>query len=316
VSADAPDAAESRESGPLGVVLLFVCVAIWGINTVAFKIATKPSVGVGFDAIFLTGIRFLIAAPCLALLALWRQPGALRLTKPEIRVYALFGLFSVGFGEVLQTLAVRYTSVANLTLLSHGTISLCTALWASALYGQRLGKFGLAGALLALIGVALVATHAPGGLRFGGETWRGDALALTRSVVHGGYLLMLGRWLRHHSALQATVYNCAFGALWCLPYVLYRAPGFVWTAVAPQVWWALAWTVVPTTLFGFVAWNWAMGRVGPVAATNVFYLLPLAASIAAWKLIGEPITIWHALGGAVIIAGIAVLRRGALLESK
>ena len=99
-----------------------------------------------------------------------------------------------------------------------------------------------------------------------------------------------------------------FGALWCLPYVLWRGASFPWGRVAPQVWLALAWSIFPTTLFGFVAWNWATAQVGAVAAVNAMYLLPPAAALAAWALLGEPVTLWHALGGALIVAGIVVLR--------
>ncbi len=293
-------------------LLLLSCIAIWGVNAVALKAASRPAVGVGFDALFLSGLRFVICAPVFALL-LWKtRPELLKLSRREVGLYTIFGFFSVFVGEALSALAVRYTSVANLTLLSNGTLPLCTALWAWLLFKQSPGRLALPGALLALIGVALIALHAPGGLKLGGETWRGDALALLRSAIHGGYLLFLGRWLREHAPLQVTLYNVGFGAFWALPYVLWRGAQFPWSQVSPLVWGALAWTIVPTTLFGFVAWNSAVSKIGPVAATNAMYLLPPAAALAAYLLLGEPITSWHALGGALILGGIVLLRWEAL----
>ena len=292
----------------LGTMLSLLCIAIWGVNAVALKVAARPPSGPPLDAVFLSGLRFLACGPVFLLALAVTDREKLRLTRREAGVYALFGLVSVLVGEALMALAVRYTSVANLTLLSHGTISLCTALWAWALFGQPLSRRALGGAGVALFGVALIALHAPGGLRLGGETWRGDALALLRSALHGGYLLIMGRWLRGRSVLQVTGWSVSFGALWCLPYVIWKGATFPWHAVAPQVWLALAWSIIPTTLFGFLAWNWSTAQVGPLAAVNVMYLLPPAAAFAAWGLRGEPVTLWHAVGGLLIVAGIVLVR--------
>lgn len=296
----------------LGTTLSLLCIAIWGVNAVALKVAARPPSGPAFDAVFLSGLRFLVCGPLFLLALAATDRARFWPTRKELGAYALFGLVSVLVGEALMALSVRYTSVANLTLLSHGTISLCTALWAWALFGQALSRRALVGAGVALSGVVLIALHAPGGLRFGGETWRGDALALLRSALHGGYLLVMGRWLQGRSALQVTGWSVSFGALWCLPYLVWRGAAFPWNQVATPVWLAFAWSIVPTTLFGFLAWNWSTAQVGAVAAVNAMYLLPPAAALAAWGLRGEPVTLWHALGGALIALGIVVVRSEAL----
>jgi drug/metabolite transporter (DMT)-like permease len=295
--------------GEVGIALLLSCVAIWGVNAVALKVCMKPAVGQGMDPLFLTGLRFAIVAPCLAGLVAWRMPEALRLQPGDWLRYAVFGFVAIVLAETLQPLALRYTSVANLTLLSHGTLSLFTALWALVLLRQWIAPLGWIGAAIAICGVAIVAASGSGGgLHFDTGTLRGDAIATFRSLEHSCYLLVLSQWLRKRSAVQVTVYNCVFGALWLLPYVVWRSMSFPWARVEPVTWGAFAWTVLPTTLYGFLAWNWAMGRVGAVAATNMFYLLPVAAVIAAWALLGEPLRLGQILGGLVIIIGVILLR--------
>jgi drug/metabolite transporter (DMT)-like permease len=309
-----PAAQNEAEPVPLsGLLLLASCVAIWGVNAVAFKYCTKPPHGQGLDPVFLTGLRFLIVAPCLALMVAVRNPQALRLEKGDVPRYLVFGFVAIVLGETLQPLALRYTSVANLTFLSHGTISLFTALWALVLFRQPIARTGWLGAAIALIGVGIVASHGagiggPGGIHFDADTYRGDAIAVFRSVEHSCYMIFLARWLQRRSVLQVTVYNCAFGALWLAPYVIYRGWNFAWASVTPLVWCAFAWTIVPTTLYGFLAWNWGLRRVGAVAATNMFYLLPVTAALAAWLILGEPVTAGQLLGGLVIVCGIVLLR--------
>jgi drug/metabolite transporter (DMT)-like permease len=202
-----------------------------------------------------------------------------------------------------------------MTLVGPGTISLFTAFWAVALGEQKLSRLGWTGAFVALFGVGVVASAGGHGFSLDRHSLIGDGLALFRSVVQGGYMLLLARALRQRSVLTVTVYNCVWGALWLLPYVLWRAPRLDWQGVPPLAWWALLWTVVPTTLYGFLAWNWGMRQVGAVAATNFIYLNPVFAALAAWLLLGEPLGWGQVLGGAVIVLGIVLLRWDSLLSA-
>jgi hypothetical protein len=61
-----------------------------------------------------------------------------------------------------------------------------------------------------------------------------------------------------------------------------NAPSIVWAKVPVDVWLALAWTVLPTTVYGFLAWNWSMRRTGAVAANELMYLIPVFGALAAW----------------------------------
>jgi drug/metabolite transporter (DMT)-like permease len=247
------------------------------------------------------------------LVALWRRPSALKLEKGDWLRYVLNGFVAIVLAETLQPLALRYTSVANLTLLSHGTISLFTAFWALLFFKQRITRSGWVGAAIAFVGVGLVAASGKAGsLRFGSDTLTGDGIAVFRSLEHSLYLLFLARWITKKSPLQVTVYNCVFGAVLLLPYVLWRSPQVDWRNIAPLTWGAFAWTVLPTTLYGFLAWNWGVSKVGAVAASNLFYLMPVSAALSAWALLGEPITPGQALGGLVIIIGVILLRWEAL----
>lgn len=295
-----------------GQLLLLACVAIWGVNAVAFKIALRPEVfghpGPGLDAAMLNALRFLAVAPFMVGLVAWRRSAALKIDRRDALRYAVYGFVAIAFGETAMTQALQYTSVANMALLGPGTISLFTAMWAVALGEQSLSRLGWLGAGVAFLGVGVVAGSGPHGFAFDTTSLIGDALAMGRSAIHGCYLIFLTRTLRQRSALPATVYNVVFGAAWFLPYVAWRAPSVPWAALPSAVWWALAWTIFPTTLFGYAAWNWTMRRVGAVSASNAMFLLPLSSAAAAWAILGEPLRLGQVLGGAVIVAGIVLLR--------
>ena len=303
-----------------GWALLLACVVIWGANAVAFKVALRPAVvgqpGPGLDAAMLNGIRFLLVAPLMAAVVAIAKPSAIALPVRDIPRFLLFGFVAIAFGETLLTQALQYTAVANMALLGPGTMSLWAALWAAIFGEQALTKLGWVGALVAFTGVALVAGSAAGGFRFDGTSWIGDLMALSRAAIHACYLLFLTRTMRERSALTATLWNIVFGALWLLPYVLWNARFVPWNAIPAAVWWALAWTVLPTTVFGYAAWNWTMRRVGAVAASKVMFLIPVASAACAWIFLGEPMHAGQIAGGMVIVVGIALLRRGAIAGAR
>lgn len=294
-----------RAESPWGTLILLSCVAIWGVNAAAFKVG-----GAAFGPILLNGLRFLIVAPLLVAIVALRNPQALRVGggRRDLVRYALYGLVSVALSETLVALAVRYTSVANVTLLGPGTIPLSVALWAALLGEQTIRRAGWVGAFVALVGVGIVAAGGAHGLRMDRASLIGDGIALGRTIVHGGYLVLLSRTLRERPVLTVTVYNVLFGALWLLPGVVLAAPHVVWADVPSKAWLALAWTILPTTVYGFLAWNWAMRRVGAVQSTNFMYLLPVFGALAGWLLLNEPLRPAQAIGGVVVVGGIVLLR--------
>ena len=290
-----------------GLLVLLSCVAIWGMTAVAFKIGTRsPS---PFNAFSFNGVRFLLVAPVLVGLIAWQRPDALRVrNKRELWRYVGLGVFSIGISESLYTLAAHYTPVANMTLLGPGTIGLFTGIWSVLLGEMKWNRAQAFGVLVALVGVGIVAGGSSGGFHFENQTLLGDGISLLRSALHGLYLLFLARTLRERPVLTVTVYNIIFGACAYLPYVLWQSGHIDWAHITPSVWEALAFAVVPTTIYGFAAWNWGMRRVGAVAATNLFYLLPVFGAVAAWAVLGEPLRTAQLGGGAVIILGIGILR--------
>lgn len=292
-----------REQG-IGWALLLLCVVIWGINGVAFKIGVRPPL----DPILLNGVRFLVVAPLLALIVALTARESLKITRADALRYTVYGFVAMAVGETMITAALQFTSVANMALLGPGTISLFTAIWATLLGEQALTRLGWFGAAVALMGVAIVAGSGSHGFRIDPQSLIGDSLALGRSVIHSLYLVFLTRTLREKSALTVTLYNLIFGALWFLPYVLYKAPSIAWRTLAPEVWWAILWTIFPTTLFGYWAWNLTMRRMGAVSSTNVMYLLPVTSALAAWGILHEPLRLGQVLGGGVIVIGIVLLR--------
>jgi drug/metabolite transporter (DMT)-like permease len=63
------------------------------------------------------------------------------------------------------------------------------------------------------------------------------------------------------------------------------------------------------TLFGYAAWNVGLRGLGPTRAVSYTYAIPALAVFMGALFLGEPISVWLAVGGALILTGVAVAQR-------
>jgi drug/metabolite transporter (DMT)-like permease len=60
------------------------------------------------------------------------------------------------------------------------------------------------------------------------------------------------------------------------------------------------------TAFGNLAWNHAIAKIGVARVSLWFYWVPIFGVGFAALLLGEPLSVWHAVGLAAVIAGTAI----------
>jgi drug/metabolite transporter (DMT)-like permease len=162
------------------------------------------------------------------------------------------------------------------------------------------------GATLAVAGAVLVGWGALQGARAGDERIDGDLLFVGAAVTWGVYSVLGKRAAQRIPAATGVLLASALGVALLLPVVLvFQGPGVF------AGWRMLAWTNVlylglVATAVSFVAFYLGVQRVG-VARTAPFYgLVPVFAVVEAAWLLGETLTPLHVVGGALVVAGIAL----------
>ena len=63
---------------------------------------------------------------------------------------------------------------------------------------------------------------------------------------------------------------------------------------------------IVASMLCFLIWNWVIGKLGAVVATNWVYLNPVTTIIYAWWLLNERITICFLLGTVLILVGMVL----------
>lgn len=244
----------------------------------------------------------------LALPALWplcfAQPRpAIRASLPRWLVLAA-GLAFAG-DLAFWHAAIGLTSVANSTLLAN-LASLFVTLAAWAFLGQRPSTLFLAGLVAALAGVALL-VHSS--LRFSAHGLLGDALGLVTALFYAGYLLAV-KALRDRGCgtLLIMAVTSTITTLALLPIAL--ASGDRIVPVSAAGWLDLLGLALVSHAAGQGLIAYALAHL-PAAFSSVSLLLqPVAAAIFAWLLLAEPLSPLQFAGGAIVLAGIYLARRG------
>jgi O-acetylserine/cysteine efflux transporter len=281
------------------ILALSAAGVLWGLTVPLSKVAL-----VWLDPAWLAAARFALAAPLLA----WAgQRGLRRALSARV---ALAGAFGYGLVIVLENAGIERTSAVHASLVI-GAVPLIAALFAR-LRGERLLRSSaLAGQLLSLGGIALVA-----GSGGGDASSHGDLLVLGSAVLSAALIaaqpeLLAGRDPAAVTAIQfaaGAVLAAAVGVLAaCLPPVarVTGGPSGLMHALAhPAAIASFAALVVLGTVLPF--WLFALGQASVSAQTAGAFLNlePLVGALFGWLALGEPASLRQVTGAVAVLAGI------------
>ena len=221
----------------------------------------------------------------------------------EYVMLALPGLF-LATDLVTWHLSLHMTSVANATLLANlAPIFVAAIGWL--FLRARISKLFLLGLMTAMAGIVTL-KGGLSGLAHG--DLRGDGLATVAALFYAGYILVIGRLRSRFDTLQIMIWSTATAAVCLLPIAFF-----------------IEGTMLPASLFGWliliglafishaggqVAITYALAYLPPAFSSLTLLLQPVVAAVLAWALLGEAIGALQATGGAIVLAGILIARRG------
>jgi len=201
--------------------------------------------------------------------------------------------------------SIQFTSVANSTLLANlASIFVTLAAWL--LWRQRPSGQFLVGLALALAGVGLLVRASLG---FSETALRGDGFGVITAMFYACYLLTVKR-LRDLGAatLRLMAVTTTITAAVLLPVAL--TSGDTMLPAGAQGWLVLLGLAWITHAGGQGLIAYALAHL-PAAFSSVGLLLqPVLAALFAWALLAEPLGTLQIAGGAVVLAGIYLARRG------
>jgi drug/metabolite transporter (DMT)-like permease len=292
----APPALTERVNRRAQLAILAV-VVVWAGSFSAIKELLDRGLAAEDIAI----VRYAIAAPGFAYI-LWRARGLPGLTRGDAARVAAAGLAVVVGYHVFLNAGTRYTTsgiAALVVALSPGM----TLVLAAILGLDRIRTRHVVGLAVAFVGVAVVVALGTGeGLSLGSA--KGPLIVLGAPISFALYNVVLKPLLGRYDLLALTAATSLVGIVGLLPFVR----GSTIDAVADGTGTEgllLLYLGVLATLLGYIGWNYGLRGLGPTRAVTYTYAIsPLAVAIGA-VVLDEPVTVWLALGAALVVGGIA-----------
>ena len=275
-----------------GLAAGIAVVVLWASAFPAIRVAA-PALG----AVGLSLSRLAVASAALLALACWTRPRRPRLRDlPLITAAGFTGMtaYQLLLNEAERTVPA---GTASLVISAAPLVSLAIAVL---FLGERLTLAGALGSLVAFAGV-IVVSLARAGISFDGAI----ALVIAATIAQGVYHPLIKPLLNRYSSLEVATYTMIAGTVMSLPLLPWGWQSLV--AAGTGAWLSAIYLGLLPSALGFVLWGVAVRALPVAASTSLLYLVPGVAVLIAFLWLGERPTSVEAIGGLVIVAGVALL---------
>jgi drug/metabolite transporter (DMT)-like permease len=278
--------------------MLASVVVVWAA---AFS-AIKHLLDAGLTAPEVAAGRYLVAAPgfVIVLIASGGLPG---ISRRDLARVAAAGLLVVAVYHISLNLGEERTTSGTAAVII-GTAPGMTLGLAIVLGLERFSAWRAAGLGLAFSGVVIVITQGSG-QSFSLENAKGPLLVLPAPLSFALYNVIVKPLVGRIDAAAVSSAANLLGTLALLPLL---RPSSLDHARALGAW---DWTLVLylgliCTLFAYNAWGLALRRLDASRAVAYLYGVPVLAVVIGALTLGESVTVWLALGAALVVGGVAV----------
>lgn len=278
---------------PISQLVLTLCVImIWGCNFIFIKLGLRE-----MSPFMLCAVRFFFAS----------IPGVFFIRPPAVpfRLVLAYGLITFGLQFALLFMGMQEGVAPGLASLLLQVQIFFSVIFAVVFLGEKPSLWQVVGALIASMGIVVVALH----IQSGAVTWLGFALVLAASAAWGlGNLV--SKKLGQVNMMALVVWG-SFVA--CPPLVLlawlFDPPGSMTSSLMHLTSTSIlsvAYIVCASTWFCYGVWNWLLSRY-PVASIVPFTLLvPVFGMLSSALVFGETIESWKIEAAILIIFGLSV----------
>jgi drug/metabolite transporter (DMT)-like permease len=257
------------------------------------------------DPVSLNFMRWAIAVAVLAPFAFAEARRNWPVIRQHLGFLLLLSFLGVTLFHALVYLGLRTTTAVNGVLLN-SSLPLFILLCSWILERERATLRQVAGMLLSFAGIVVIMSHGePARLREL-EFQAGDAWILLAMPVWGIYSVLLKRRPPQLGGIAFLFVIALLGTAMLAPAL--AVEGLRLPRTGPETA-AVLYMGLGASLAAFICWNRGVAVVGANAAGFTLHLLPAFGTVLAILFLGETFALFHAVGIAVIIAGVVLATR-------
>jgi drug/metabolite transporter (DMT)-like permease len=261
----------------------------------------------GVDAVTLIMFRMLFSLPLFVGLAWWAGRGKPRLTARDHLVVLGLGFSGYYLASFLDFAGLKYISASLERLIQYLSPTLVLSLGVFA-FGKTVTRAQVLALAASYAGVLCVFAREVS--ISGANVPLGAALVFGSTVSYALYLTFSGQEVRRLGALRLTGLATSVACVICIAQFLLLRPLSAF-AVEPAVIWLSVLNATACTFAPVLMVMMAVERIGAGMTAQAGIIGPVSTVLLAIVLLGEPFTLWVALGTALVLLGIWLLTRTA-----
>ena len=283
---------------------LTTAALMWAGNAIVGKILVQSS-----SPVLLNTIRWGVTALLLLPFA-WRVLMPRSPLWTHRKRFLLLSLFGVGSYNVLLYLALQSSTPINVTLIG-ASMPIWAIVIGALVYHERAQIRQIAGALISMVGVAVVIVRGDFERLIEIEFVAGDLWMVLATILWGAYSWMLAHpkqsTERSWPWAEFLFAQVGFGFCWSLVFAqteyLLGLNYFTWN------WQTLAmigYVIIGPSLIAYRCWGLGVNQAGATVATFFTNLIPVFTAILSTLLLQIPPELYHGVAFAFILCGIVL----------
>lgn len=280
--------------------LLAAANLIWAGNWVMGR-ALRDSI----DPVSLNFMRWVIAVVVLAPFAFPAVIQSRAVIRRHLGLLLVLALTGVTLFHAMVYQGLRTTTAVNGVLLN-SSLPLFILLCSWILERERATRRQIAGMLLSFSGIVVIMSHGELERLRALEFHAGDAWILVAMPIWGIYAVLLKRRPPELGGVAFLFVLAVLGTAMIAPALAFQ--GLRLPATGAEVA-GVVYIGLGASIVAFICWNRGTALIGANAAGFTLHLLPAFGTILAIVFLGEAFGLFHAVGIAVIIAGVVLATR-------
>lgn len=233
--------------------------------------------------------------------------------RGDWRWFALLGLFGIALNQTGFTVGIDYTSVSHSALII-SLSPLFVLILATRMQLERFAKLKLIGMGLSFAGVVVLTLEHGVGTR--SPTFLGDLLTLGGSLAFALYTVYGKKVAERYDTLTMNTFTYLAGLIVVTPLAGWELLDVDWAAVTWKGWLGVAYMAGMASVAAYMIFYYALTKISASRVIAFSYLQPVLATILAILFLGEHMSAYLLVGGALVLVGVALAERGLPSEAR
>lgn len=284
-------------------LLLILVSLIWAGSFIAVRVTINeiPPVDLGF-------LRFLVATPLMVLILFLRKK-PIRIPTKELPSLIVLGLTGVTLLYIFQFIGIAYTTASTAAVLINTNIifiAILSAMFLKEIFSLK-KTLGIALSFLGVI-IVILAQMRNENIVFSNVFLVGCLFVILSAFCWAIYSVVGKRLLTEYDSFTVTTYAFILGTIFFLPVVLPNIIGVIQN-ISFNGWMAVFYLALLCSVFGYVAWYYALSKTDAGRAAVFLNFIPLFAITLSSFFIREIPSILFLLGAILIIYGVYLTQK-------